>query len=105
VSTLANNPCVLFVNAGLLNPNRPGLLTDPAWRGYAKQLQALTESNRYLAAALTDHPTLHLFDWDSEFNRHADWSDDLIHVRSASASQYADMMVKQVGDACPLAKA
>jgi hypothetical protein len=83
-AALAADPCVVFVTAGLLFDGN-----DLA-QGFNQHLHDL-------AAA---HPNFHVFDWDTEFRQHPDWTTDSVHLQPPYLSTYAAGIVDTVHRSC-----
>ena len=81
---LAADPCVVFVNVGILY--------DLEGRAHA-----FNDHLHWVAAA---HPNLHVFDWDAEFRQHPDWTSDSVHLRPQYFQRYADGIIDTVHDDC-----
>ena len=84
VGLLVADPCVVFVGVGILYD------VDGRAHGF----------NEHLRSAMADHPNLHLFDWETEFRQHPDWTSDSVHLRPEHLVQYADGIVDAVRDSC-----
>lgn len=100
VATLADVGCVLFVNAGLLEPQNQDVLTRPPWDDYAPGLRAARALNAYLAAAVRPHRNMRVFDWFRAYNARADWTRDFVHLKAERGGDYARLVLGALSDAC-----
>lgn len=83
-TALEHDPCVVFVAVGIL--------FDLDGRAHA--------FNQHLADLAAAHHNFHVYDWETEFRGHPDWTTDTVHLRPEHLSQYADGIVDTVRDAC-----
>lgn len=100
VTTLDRVGCVLFVNAGLLEPRNHDVLLHPPWDDYAPGLEAAQALNAHLATAVRPHRNMHVFDWFAAYNAHADWTRDFVHVKAEHHADYARLVVDALSDRC-----
>lgn len=100
VTTLDRVGCVLFVNAGLLEPRNQDVLLRPPWDDYAPGLHAAQALNRHLAAAVHGHANVHLFDWFAAYNSHPEWTRDFVHLKAEHQADYARLVLDALSDAC-----
>ena len=100
VTALDRVGCVLFVNAGLLEPRNHDVLLEPPWDDYAPGLEAAQALNAHLAAAVRRHDNMHLFDWFAAYNAHAEWTRDFVHLKAEHRADYARLVLDALSDAC-----
>lgn len=100
VDALADVGCVLFVNAGLLEPGNQDVLLRPPWDDYAPGLRAARAFNRHLADAVERGDNIHLFDWYTAYNRNAEWTRDFVHLDADRHDDYAGLVLRAFSDAC-----
>jgi hypothetical protein len=100
VTALDRVGCVLFVNAGLLEPRNHDVLRQPPWDDYAPGLEAAQALNAHLAAAVRPHRNMHVFDWFAAYNAHADWTRDFVHLKAEHRAGYARLVLDALSDAC-----
>lgn len=100
VTALDRVGCVLFVNAGLLEPRNRDVLLRPPWDDYAPGLEAAQALNAHLAAAVRPHRNMHVFDWFAAYNRNAEWTRDFVHLKAAHQADYARLVLDALSDAC-----
>jgi len=81
---LEADPCVVFVGVGILYDND----------GRAR------EFNEHLVAAVQAHPNVHVFDWETEYRQHADWSADSVHLKPEHYADYARGIIDTVQHDC-----
>lgn len=84
VTFLAAVPCVVFVGIGILLDN------DGRARGF----------NEHLVGVAHAHPNMHVFDWDTEYRQHPDWSLDTVHLKPEFVPYYAQGIVDTVKHDC-----
>jgi len=84
VAFLALVPCVVFVGVGILLDN------DGRAHGFNEHLQAVAQA----------HPNMHVFDWETEYRQHPDWSLDSVHLKPEFVPYYAHGVVNAVKHAC-----
>jgi len=84
VTLLAGVPCVVFVGVGILLDN------DGRAHGF----------NEHLVAVAQTHPNMHVFDWETEYRQHADWSLDSVHLKPEYEPYYAKGIVDTVKHDC-----
>ena len=84
VGLVATLPCVVFVGVGILYDN------DGRAHGF----------NEHLAAVVQAHPNLHVFDWESEYRQHPDWSLDTVHLKPEHYTDYAKGIIDTVKKDC-----
>ena len=84
VTLLAADPCVVFVGVGVL--------FDDGGRAHG--------FNEHLFAVARSHPTMHVYDWETEYRQHADWSADSVHLKPEHYADYAKGIVDTVKHAC-----
>ncbi|HEX4819904.1 MAG TPA: GDSL-type esterase/lipase family protein [Acidimicrobiales bacterium] len=84
VTFLAAVPCVVFVGLGILLDN------DGRAHGF----------NEHLAAVAEAHPNMHVFDWETEYRQHPDWSLDSVHLKPEFVPYYAHGIVDTVKKDC-----
>jgi hypothetical protein len=100
VEDLRDVGCVLFVNAGLLEPGNYDVLAYPPWDDYEPGLRAAQSLNRHLRAAVAEHRNQHVFDWYAAYNRNAGWTRDFVHLRDEYHDDYARLVLDALSDAC-----
>jgi hypothetical protein len=100
VAALDRVGCVLFVNAGLLEPRNHDVLLQPPWDDYAPGLEAAQALNAHLAAAVRTHHNMHVFDWFAAYNAHAEWTRDFVHLKDEHHADYARLVLDALSDAC-----
>lgn len=100
VAALDRVGCVLFVNAGLLEPRNHDVLSQPPWDDYAPGLEAAQALNAHLAAAVRPHRNMHVFDWFAAYNRNAEWTRDFVHLKADHQGDYARLVLDALSDAC-----
>ena len=84
VALLVAVPCVVFVGVGILY--------DPDGRGH--------EFNEHLVAAAQVHPNVKVFDWETQYRQHPDWSADTVHLKPEHYAAYAKGIVDTVEHNC-----
>jgi hypothetical protein len=84
VTLLAGDPCVVFVGVGVLYDN------DGRAHGF----------NEHLVAVAQFHPNVHVFDWETEYRQHPDWSADSVHLKPEHYADYARGIVDTVQHDC-----
>lgn len=100
VDALAGVGCVLFVNAGLLEPENQDVLSRTPWDDYAPGLRAAQALNRHLAGAVAGRANMHVFDWYRAYNRNPHWTRDFVHLRTEHHADYAGLVLGALSDAC-----
>jgi hypothetical protein len=100
VATLDRVGCVLFVNAGLLEPRNHDVLLRPPWADYAPGLEAAQALNAHLAAAVRPHRNMHVFDWFAAYNAHAAWTRDFVHLKHEHQDDYARLVLDALSHSC-----
>lgn len=100
VTTLDRVGCVLFVNAGLLEPRNHDVLLQPPWDDYAPGLEAAQALNAHLTAAVRSHRNMHVFDWFAAYNAHAEWTRDFVHLDDQHHADYARLVLDALSDGC-----
>jgi len=84
VTLLAAVPCVVFVGVGVL--------FDDSGHAHA--------FNEHLVAVARTHPNMHVFDWETVYRQHADWSLDSVHLKPEHQADYAKGIVDTVRHDC-----
>ena len=84
VTLLAADPCVVFVGVGVL--------FDDGGRAHG--------FNEHLFAVAQAHPNMHVYDWESEYRQHPDWSFDSVHLKPEHYADYANGIIDTVKHAC-----
>ena len=84
VAFLAADPCVVFVGVGVL--------FDDGGRAHG--------FNEHLFAVAQSHPNMHVYDWETEYRQHPDWSADSVHLKPEHYADYATGIVDTVKHAC-----
>jgi hypothetical protein len=100
VDALADVGCVLFVNAGLLEPANQDVLTRSPWDDYAPGLRAAQALNRHLERVAGERPNHHILDWYAQYNRNPEWTRDFVHLKQAHHGDYARFVLDGLSDAC-----
>lgn len=100
VEALADVGCVLFVNAGLLEPRNQDVLARRPWDDYAPGLRAAQALNRHLADAAEEHDNHHVLDWYAAYNRNPEWTRDFVHLKDEHHDDYAALVLQALSDAC-----
>jgi len=84
VALLAAVPCVVWVGLGILYDN------DGRAHGF----------NEHLVAAAQMHPNLHVYDWETTYRQHPDWSLDTVHLKPEHYADYANGIIDTVRHDC-----
>jgi lysophospholipase L1-like esterase len=84
VEALADAPCVVFVNVGLLFGD----------------LDGRDAYNEALDRAVEGHSNMTVFDWKSLLDKHHAWSGDGIHLRPQYEHEFAEPILETAHDHC-----
>jgi len=56
--------------------------------------------NEHLFAVAQAHPNMHVYDWETEYRQHPDWSLDSVHLKPEFIPYYAQGIVDTVRHEC-----